>query len=198
MMYTYIESNPELRNEIVPDVYYRKRNKMTANHYDLSGEYGIGYDYNKNEFIFDLEDYDIVSKYSWFVDNGYVKTSIVKEDGSLFSLFLHRLLMCEDIHEDIFIDHINHKTWDDRKNNLRKVTPGENMMNRKTTKNNPYNVNGITFKDGKWCAKIGYRHKEIKLGRFSTKEEAIAARKQAEEKYYGEFAYKGDSDAKLS
>ena len=43
------------------------------NTYDLSGDYGIGYTEEGNEFSFDLEDYDKIKNYYWNIDNkGYI------------------------------------------------------------------------------------------------------------------------------
>ena len=39
-----------------------------TNKYDLSGEYGIGYDSNGQKFYFDLEDYDKIKNYCWYED----------------------------------------------------------------------------------------------------------------------------------
>jgi hypothetical protein len=47
------------------------------------------------------------------------------------------------------IDHINRDTLDNRMCNLRQVTPGENMLNKKVYDNSTHGVPGlITFKDG--------------------------------------------------
>ena len=40
-----------------------------------------------------------------------------------------------------------------------------------------------------WLAQIGFNGQKIKLGRFKNKEDAIKARKEAEEKYFGEHSY---------
>lgn len=51
----------------------RNHNKKIYNIYDLSGEYGIGYDLKGNEFYFDIADYDLIRDYTWRVNNkGYV------------------------------------------------------------------------------------------------------------------------------
>lgn len=42
----------------------------------------------------------------------------------------------------------------------------------------------------KWCAHISINKKQIYLGNFPSFEEAVKARKEAEEKYFGEFAPK--------
>ena len=50
------------------------------NNYDLSGEYGIGYLFNGEEFYFGLEDYDKIKNYCWYKDSGgYIRTNAHKK-----------------------------------------------------------------------------------------------------------------------
>lgn len=51
---------------------------------------------------------------------------------------------------------------------------------------NTSGVRGVSYNSSlkKWQASIGFQGKKTTLGRFNTKEEAIKARKDAEEKYY--------------
>lgn len=60
---------------------------------------------------------------------------------------------------------------------------------RRLNKNNSSGVRGVTFdkKRNKWVAQITFQRKNYYLGRYDTKEEAIAARKAGEEKYYGKY-----------
>ena len=54
-----------------------KKNKK-YNTYNLSGEYGIGYTTKGEEFYFDLEDYDKIKDYCWYIDeNGYVQIKMM-------------------------------------------------------------------------------------------------------------------------
>lgn len=54
---------------------------------------------------------------------------------------------------------------------------------------NTSGVTGVWFDKSrnKWCAEIMFRKKKYSLGRFDEKEEAISARKVAEEKIFGSF-----------
>ena len=83
------------------------------------------------------------------------------------------------------VDHINGDTNDNRKCNLRICTQRQNSMNRHYDK-----VMGVWEENGKWKARIKTRQKLLQLGIFDTEEEAIKARKDAEKKYFGEFAPK--------
>ena len=60
-----------------------------CNIYDLSGEYGIGYTSKGEEFWFDLEDYDKIENYSWYINNrGYVCAKINNKQ-----ILLHRFIL---------------------------------------------------------------------------------------------------------
>lgn len=160
------------------------------NKYDLSGEYGIGYTYNGREFWFDLEDYDKIKDYCWTVGNiGYV-SSYNQSTGK--RILLHRLIMdCND--SNLFIDHIRgeHSRHDNRKSNIRIATPSQNGMNKQLLKNNTSGVTGVSWnrKSGKWHSYIEINYKRINLGNFDNFEDAVNARKEAEEKYFGEYSY---------
>lgn len=60
------------------------------------------------------------------------------------------------------------------------------QLQRKLQINNKSGVKGVYFhkQKQKWCAVIGYRRKQINLGYFKDINDAITARKEAEEKYF--------------
>lgn len=76
------------------------------------------------------------------------------------------------------IDHIDRNGWNNRLSNLRLVTPTENMINRGRWINK--DDKGLLFQWRKWWAYLYRDRQNILLGKFTTKEEAIAARKRAE------------------
>lgn len=132
----------------------------------------------------DLEDVDYVKKHSWCIRSrkyvGRVK------NGSNF--LLHRALM--DCPKDKIVDHINKNPLDNRKINLRICNYQENFFNSKKKSNNTSGVTGVGFdkKSSKWRARICIDYKNINLGFYDDKNEAIKARLQAEQKYFKEFA----------
>lgn len=154
------------------------------NRYDLSGEYGVGYDSNGKEFYFDLEDYDKIKDVCWNVEaDGRVSGLI---DGK--RMRLHKLITRT---ENEVIDHANHNPSDNRKFNLRLSDKQTNGINRPCNKNNKLGVKGVnrTTNSDKFTARIMVDGKTIYLGCYKTIEEAAAARLEAERKYFGEFAY---------
>ena len=168
-------------------IYHNKienRKRKIFNKYDLSGEYGIGYTSNGTEFYFDLEDYEKIKDYTWYVgDNGYIKAE--NDD-----IKLHRLVM--DAENGDVVDHIFHNKLDNRKSQLRFVNNSQNQMNRDVGKNNTSGYRGISWHKvhNKWIAQIGLMGKLKYLGLFTNLEDAVDARRQAEEKYFGEYNFK--------
>jgi|DEB0MinimDraft_6_1074348.scaffolds.fasta_scaffold138972_1 uncharacterized protein YeaC (DUF1315 family) len=79
------------------------------------------------------------------------------------------------------VDHINGNRSDNRFKNLRVVTKSENQRNAKLRSDNTSGHVGVSKKKDKWIAKI----KEKQIGTFKTKQQAIAARKAAEQQLGG-------------
>jgi hypothetical protein len=81
------------------------------------------------------------------------------------------------------IDHINGNRADNRIENLRDVTRISNQRNQKLSCKNTSGYAGVRHypKRNKWSARIRINNRQdIYLGMFSSKDEAIAARKKAE------------------
>lgn len=96
---------------------------------------------------------------------------------------LHRLIM--DCPRDKVVDHINHDTLDNRKQNLRICTVFENQQNLRSKRTGQ---TGVYYRTrGIWCANIT-KDKNRYYKEFKSKEEAIKWRKEQEIKLYN---YKG-------
>lgn len=140
----------------------------------------IIYDKNCNEkarAIIDLNNIDTVSSYKWsLTSDNYVLSHKTKK-----YIYLHRLLT--SCTKDMYVDHINHNTLDNRLINLRIVTNAENLQNRVGLQsNNKTGVNGVSFSNNrqKWQVDIQTNGKRTFGGYFDTKEEAIIKREQLE------------------
>jgi hypothetical protein len=83
------------------------------------------------------------------------------------------------------IDHINHKRDDNRLSNLRVVERIDNRRNASRNKNNTSGQSGVNLNNthNMWVARITIDYKEINLGTYKNKADAIQARKDAEIKY---------------
>lgn len=90
------------------------------------------------------------------------------------------------------IDHIDGCGYNNCLNNLRLSTQSQNRMNSRISRSNSSGITGVWFNSslGKYCAQIKVKYKTIWLGSFYSLELATKIRKEAEEKYFGEFAYK--------
>lgn len=126
--------------------------------------------------IIDAEDVPKVQHIKWKLSaSGYVMNT-PKYKGS--NIHLSRLILGTTE----FVDHINHKTLDNRKCNLRTVTKSQNQMNS--------NYKGVTHtKQDKYYAHIKLNGIMINLGVYVDKEEAYFARWYAEQLLFKEFKY---------
>jgi hypothetical protein len=139
--------------------------------------------YNNKYTKIDLDDVERVSKYKWTIDKStnYVRTS---SNGKNFKL--HRFILRYD--DNLFIDHINNNRLDNRKNNLRIVTPKQNALNSSLCKNNTSSYKGIHKQKSKWVVRIRYNNSTLYLGWYKSFKEALIVRISEEIKLYKEFA----------
>ena len=119
------------------------------------------------------------------------------DNGKLIQL--HRFIV--DAPEGMIVDHIRgeQSRTDNRKRNLRFATVSQNGQNRKRGANNSSGVVGV-YKHkptNTWRAYICISNHNIWLGSFNDIEEAIKARKDAEEKYFGEWSYDNSQKMQL-
>lgn len=132
----------------------------------------------------DEEDFDAVSRYSWcYSKTGYPVAKI--ESGKVVKL--SRFLMNPP--DGTLVDHIDGSKANNRRNNLRLCTSEENSRNTGLARNNTTGVTGVNIRpSGRYFASITVNRKCICLGTFDTIEEASEARREAEIKYFGDFA----------
>jgi hypothetical protein len=90
------------------------------------------------------------------------------------------------------IDHIDGNPKNNRIENLREATYSENKKNLKMYKTNTSGYSGICFDKSrkKWFVSISINNKLKNIGRFEKIEDAINARKIAEENHFGFWARK--------
>ena len=79
-----------------------------------------------------------------------------------------------------FIDHVNGDGTDNKWTNIRNVSVTENNRNMRLFKTNTSGFVGVSKCGSKWQSNIWVNNKQIKLGVFDTKAEAVAARIAAE------------------
>lgn len=121
--------------------------------------------------------------------NGYVYFSVWK-DGKSTPQTLHRFLTGAP--KGRHVDHVNGDPLDNRRANLRVTSPGLNQVNRKRlNRNNVSGVRGVQHVPrlstrSPWRAQITVDGRNLHLGLFATRNAAVAARRAAEVRLYGE------------
>ena len=161
-----------------------------SNVYDLtSKDYGIGYTSKGEEFYFDLEDYEKIKNYSWHIDNvGYVRTQFRYDDNEPYKkMRMHKLIL----NYQGIVDHKNTNKKDNRKENLRFATNSQNCTNKGLISNNTSGVTGVYWEKNKkrWFAEVSVNYKTIRSSYFKEFNDAVEARKELEDKYYGDYKY---------
>jgi hypothetical protein len=88
------------------------------------------------------------------------------------------------------IDHVNGDKADNREQNLREASNAENHRNRGVAVNSTTRITGVYWNQrlGKWQAAITFEGNRIHLGVFADRNDAIAARANAQRKYFGNFS----------
>jgi len=135
------------------------------------------------ETIVDEENYYDLMKYSWSLhDKNYVSGTINK-----IKYLIHRFIM--NYTGDNYVDHINGNKLDNRKCNLRIITPHQNSMNCSSSKNGTSKYIGVHFnkRSNKWLSQITINGKCKKIGLFKNEIDAAKARDIATREHFGEF-----------
>ena len=100
--------------------------------------------------------------------------------------FIHKLILNAP---DKMVDHKDRNPLNNRRNNLRYATKSQNAMNSSYVRGKS-GLRGVTHneKTRRWKASIHIKGVTHYLGYFDNVDFAIGARRQAELKYFGEFA----------
>lgn len=135
------------------------------------------------EVLIDTEDVDRISEYKWYIS---IRKSKLYCYGTVDGkkIALHRFIL----NSSQIIDHINGNSLDNRKSNLREVTPQQNSYNKK--------IHGKFFagiiktnyrKNLPYMVFFSHKNKEKYLGSYSSYEEAALARLQEEYLVWGKY-----------
>lgn len=143
--------------------------------------------------VVDDDLYDYLNQWKWHCTSRLyaMRTEII--NGKKHGVLMHRFIM--NAPKNMEVDHINHNTLDNRKENLRICTRGENEHNRsKENKLNPrdytskYKGLAINKQNGYYEVKIIVDSKKIFIGYFENEEAAANAYNEYAIKYFGEYA----------
>lgn len=164
-----------------------KLNDYKINLQDEHGLYGIGYCTNTNsEFYFDMDDYEKIKNITWYEKirtDGFRRLAGTDRNTGK-QVLMHCFLGFA------WCDHADRNELNNRKYNLRECSRQENARNHNRQSNNSSGFIGVCFieQSHKWMAYIMIDSKNIYLGYFLDKNDAIKARLKAESMYFGEFA----------
>ncbi len=143
--------------------------------------------------LIDEGDLEVISNYKWralHVARGKWNERWVAQGGHA-GIYMHRLIMGVTDRK-VQVDHINHDSLDNRRNNLRLCSNKQNMGNqRKTGVSKSSQYKGVSWEKDRnaWKAQIMIDGKNHRLGRFATELEAAKAYDAAAIKAFGEFAH---------
>jgi len=128
------------------------------------------------------EDECYLIKHRFYIhQKGYAATGNSR-DGS--HNYLHRMILPNVS----IIDHINRNKLDNRRENLREVTPSQNQQNKSIQSNNKTGYKGVSKVKGLYLARIRVDGKQFRLGTFVTAEQAALAYNNAAILHHKDFA----------
>lgn len=176
--------------------------KKPFNDYKICGETTIIYLKRRTgevlECLIDTEDLDRIKNlnlhwYSMFENHTksyYSRATkyLGKIDGKYRNKihFMNKEIMREF---ELFVDHINHNTLDNRKENLRVVENKENTKHRKgANSNNSIGYRNVSCINDKYVVQIQVNGKNTVVGKFNDVKEAGEFAEKMRMEHYGEFA----------
>ena len=163
------------------------RNKQINTYYfSKDGKTGYGITGTALIFSFDAEDYDKIKSYTWYQFNKGVKG--IYYIGNRYGKAIHSIIM--ETPKGYEVDHIDMNPLNNCRSNLRICTHQQNQCNQNLQKNNTSGVIGVRFYKprNKYVARIKYWGKDIHLGYYINKTEAMQARNEGAKLLFGEFA----------
>lgn len=138
--------------------------------------------------IVDDADYERVSPYNWYAvynhgTRSFYAVRTIRQGTFRTTVIMHRMILGAP--KGVPVDHENHDTLDNRRDNLRLTTSQGNNKNVRLRHDNSSGVCGVAWchRAKKWRAYVMANGKNVYLGRFTEKQDAIAARQAANLKY---------------
>jgi hypothetical protein len=134
--------------------------------------------------VIDADDMELLGKHSWYAH--YIKGSCYAQTSTRGrAVSMSRLIMNEPVGMEV--DHVNHDTRDNRKENLRICSHRQNMMNQAKQKGRSSQFKGVSWNKGRklWKAYIWGDNRQELLGYFVREEDAASVYdKKAQELFW--------------
>lgn len=157
-----------------------------SNEYEITDEGVWIYCFNRQnepsgKFLIDLQDLEKVIAKKWRYWKGRFYT------GNKQPISIHTFLMAPP--SGYVVDHINGRTEDNRRENLRVVKQQQNLLNKGLMTNNTSGVAGVGWdkQRQKWVSEIRMNGIKCYLGRYNDIADAVYVRYIAELKLFKEF-----------
>lgn len=140
----------------------------------------------------DQDDFALVSGYSWrplYIPKNGVFYAVATDSGTGQMVYMHRLIL--GIHDSrVYGDHVDGDGLNNRRRNLRIVTPAQNQMNARKRHRGTSQYKGVHWckKDHVWVAKIKKSRRSIRLGGFQNEGDAALMYDAAAREMFGSYA----------
>jgi hypothetical protein len=140
--------------------------------------------------VVDDEDFEMINSFKWQIRrNKYTSYAcrIYRTKDGRKEMSIHQMILKPK--EGYQIDHIDGDGLNNRRDNLRYVTKGQNRMNMKNV--NPFSSSkfkGVTLFRNKWMAQLRYNDKHYYLGVFHGEIDAARAYDKKAIELFGVFA----------
>jgi hypothetical protein len=152
---------------------------------------------NQHQILFDVDDLKKMKTLNvkWFVtwnENskgfyGYanMRLGVVNRKTKYKNIYMHRFLT--DAEKGEFVDHINHNTLDNRRDNLRITTNQNNLINRHgANRNSTTGVRNVSWhsREQKYAVQFQVDGKNKYIGKFDKLEDAAKCAEEFRNKLY--------------
>jgi hypothetical protein len=145
--------------------------------------------------LVDDEDFERLSQFKWYARLHNAKRGpkahrravrLERIGGKTVQTYLHHEILPK--REGFVVDHINGNPLDNRRENLRYATHGQNLSNQAGHRNRTSPYKGIRKRRRRWFATITAAGRSIWTSGFTTPEEAARAYDELALTHHGEFA----------
>jgi len=145
----------------------------------------------------DDEDYDWLNQWKWLAHKSKCGKRFTAErnqriKGERQKLYIMSRVILNTDDKNIFVDHINHDSLDNRRCNLRTCTPMENSRNMSPKSNSSSKYLGVSFTKNRikrpWRVSICVNKKRLFVKMCETELEAAKIYDEVAKKHFGEFA----------
>ena len=141
--------------------------------------------------LVDSADFDSLNSRKWYAAScGGRFYAASRIDGHI--VYMHRQIAKPG---NLYVDHINGNSLDNRRDNLRACSSSENLANTRVSKANSSGFKGVYYSKAraKWIAQKRIDGRTFNLGGFDTAQQAALAYDEAAVAAFGQFALTNQS-----